>query len=152
MTAILKLDAWWLKHRPFGPEETIAVTICGEPAVRSMAAKLLIWSPRVLGVLVSVFIAVFALDAFGSGKPFVEAFADFLIHLIPSLVLLAVVVASWRRPWIGGLAFIAIAIAYGNLAGNHVSWIVAISAPLLIVGILCLWSWYGLRRDRPQIG
>ena len=67
---------------------------------------LLLWSPRVLGILVSLFIGMFALDAFSAGKPFLQAIPDFFVHLIPAFVLLGVVIASFRRPWIGAVGFI----------------------------------------------
>ena len=73
--------------------------------------RLLLWSPRILGVLVSLFIGIFALDAFSRGAPVFEALPDFLVHLIPSVVLLAVVGASWRSEWIGGFVFIGLALA-----------------------------------------
>jgi F0F1-type ATP synthase assembly protein I len=65
------------------------------------SGRLLLWSPRILGILVSMFIGMFALDAFSEGKPFLLALPDFIIHLIPGFVLLGLVVASFRQPWIG---------------------------------------------------
>jgi hypothetical protein len=114
--------------------------------VSRISKALVLWIPRVLGILVSVFLGAFALDAFSAGKPFVNALADFVIHLLPSLVLLAVVAAAWHQPWVGAVAFIALAIAYVGIARNHVEWIVVISGPLLVVGVLYLASWYGQRQ------
>jgi hypothetical protein len=76
------------------------------------SARLLLWSPRILGVLISLFIGMFALDAFDGGKPFPQAFADFASHLIPAVLLLALVGASFRWAWIGGVAFIGLAVVY----------------------------------------
>ena len=72
--------------------------------------RLLVWTPRILGILVSLFIGIFALDAFSQGAPFLEALPDFLVHLIPSVVLLAVVGASWRSEWLAGLVFVGLAL------------------------------------------
>jgi hypothetical protein len=89
--------------------------------------RLLLWSPRILGILVSLFIGLFALDAFSQGKAF---------------VLLALVGASWRREWIGGVAFIGLAVLYAmTTAKNHLDWMLLISGPLVIVGTLFMWSW-----------
>jgi hypothetical protein len=93
-------------------------------------------------MLVSMFIGVFALDAFSAGKPILEAFPGFLIQLIPALALASLVIVSWRREWIGGLAFIGLAAFYALTVGRgHADWVLAISGPLLIVGALFLWSW-----------
>ncbi len=105
-------------------------------------AGLVRWSPRVLGILVSLFVGLFALDAFSQGKPFVQAIPDFLIHLVPAIVLLALVGVSWRWEWIGGVAFLALALGYATtMARGHVDWMLAISGPLAVVGALFLMSW-----------
>jgi len=107
------------------------------------SARLLTWIPRVLGVAVSLFIAMFALDAFSAGKPFLRALPDFLVHLVPALTLLAIVIASFRREWIGAVGFIGLAVAYATtMSRGRVDWMLAISGPLFVVGTLFLWSWY----------
>ena len=106
------------------------------------SGRLLLWIPRILGILVSMFIGMFALDAFSAGKPFLRALPDFIIHLIPAFVLLGLVVVSFRRPWIGAVAFIGLAVAYAvTMSKGRLDWILAISAPLLVVGALFMWSW-----------
>jgi hypothetical protein len=113
------------------------------------SGRLLLWSPRILGILVSLFIGMFALDAFGGGKTFLRALPDFIIHLIPALVLLGLVIASFRRPWIGGVAFIGLALAYAmTMSKGRLDWMLTISGPLLVVGALFLWGWF--QRTRLQ--
>lgn len=70
---------------------------------------LLRWLPRALGIVVCGYIALFASDSFSNDLPFARQLRDFGIHLIPALVLVAVVVLSWRREWIGGSVFAAAA-------------------------------------------
>ena len=103
---------------------------------------LLLWSPRVLGILVSLFIGVFALDAFSAGKPLLAALPDAIVHLIPALVLLAAVLASFQRQWIGAVAFIGLAVVYAVSVKGRLDWVLTISGPLLAVGLLFLWSWF----------
>lgn len=106
----------------------------------------ILWAPRALGVLVSLFIGMFALDAFSAGAPWPTAARDFLVHLIPAFVLLATVVASFRRPWVGAVVFIGVAIYYATrMSRAHLDWIVVISGPLLLVGALFFWSWVRCR-------
>lgn len=107
---------------------------------------LLLWSPRILGVGVCLFLGLFALDAFSQGKPFIRALPDFIVHLWPAALLLAVVAASWRLPWLGGVLFIGCAVAYAVIAHKHVDWIAVISGPLTLVGVLFLASWFYRRR------
>jgi hypothetical protein len=106
------------------------------------SSPLLLWTPRILGILVSAFIGLFALDAFSHTASFFEALPDFLIHLIPALVLLTLVGAAWRWKWIGAVAFIGLAAAYAlTMARGRLDWMLVISGPLLVVGVLYLWSW-----------
>jgi hypothetical protein len=103
--------------------------------------RLALWTPRLMGVLAGLFLGLFALDAFSEGKPLAQALADFAVHLTPSLILLAIVVFSWRRPWIGALTFIALALLYAmTMSRGRLDWMLTISGPLLIVGVLFLWS------------
>ena len=103
--------------------------------------RALLWSPRIMGILVCLFIGMFALDAFSEGKGVLEALPDFVIHLIPALLLLVVVAVSWKWEWVGGLMFLGLAAAYAVMARRHPDWILVISGPLLIVGVLYLWGW-----------
>ena len=111
-----------------------------------MRPHIIRWLPRVLGILVCVFLGMLALDAFASGRPIGAAILDFAIHLAPVLILFTVVVVSWRRPLVGGVLFTALAAAYAWSARGHVSWIAVIGAPLFILGILNLWTWRSDRR------
>jgi hypothetical protein len=115
--------------------------------------RLLLWSPRILGILVSLFIGMFALDAFSEGKPFLRAVPDFIIHLIPAFVLLGAVAASFRRQWIGAVAFIGLAVLYAmTMSHRHFDWILIISGPLLVVGALFVWSASDSKRQRTTSG
>jgi hypothetical protein len=109
---------------------------------------LILWSPRVLGILVCVFLSMFALDAFGPGRTAIQALPDFALHVAPMLILLVVVGVSFRWAWVGGLGFTLLAAAYAYVARAHVSWIMAVAVPLLLVGLLFFVSW----RHRMRLG
>jgi hypothetical protein len=104
--------------------------------------RLVQWSPTVLGLFVSLFVGLFALDAFTPGKAAPEAMADFAIHVTPALVLGALMVASFGRPWIGGVAFVGLALVYAaTMSRGRLDWMLVVSGPLAVVGVLFLWSW-----------
>lgn len=110
--------------------------------MNTASLSVLYWSPRVLGVLMCAFLGLFALDAFSADKTIVEALRDFVIHLAPAALLLVIVATSWRREWIGAIAFFALAIGYMFMVRGRLDWILVISGPLLIVGTLFWWSWH----------
>jgi hypothetical protein len=103
--------------------------------------KLMLWSPRVLGIMVALFLALFALDVFQPGKSFMEVLPAFLIHIRWSLVLLVVVAVAWKWEWVGGLVFVSLAAYYAARMPRHLDWIAIIAGPLVIVGLLFLLSW-----------
>lgn len=108
------------------------------------SSALLLWAPRVLGIAVSLFLALFALDAFEPGQSFLRQLAGFAIHLTPSILLLIVVALAWRRDWIGGVVFLSLALLYawGAIGRGHLDWALVISGPLVVTGALYLWSWW----------
>ena len=101
----------------------------------------MLWTPRVLGILMCAYLAVFALDAFEPGRGVLRSLPAFGMHLVPSLALLLVVVVSWRWEWVGAIVFIVCALLYTYWARAHPSWGVLIGGPLLIVGLAFLQSW-----------
>jgi len=111
--------------------------------VKTPVKRLLFWTPRVLCILFAVFISLFALDVFGEGYTFWEMLLGFLIHLIPTGIVLVVLVISWRWEWVGGILFIALGVAYLVMSWNKFHWsaYVAISGPLFLIGVLFLISW-----------
>ena len=104
------------------------------------SAALLLWAPRIAGILVAAFLGLFALDAFDGG-PLAQTLPAFLIHLVPSFLVLAVVAAAWKFEWIGAVAFVALAVLYAVMVRGRMDWIAVISGPLLIVAVLFLVSW-----------
>jgi hypothetical protein len=104
------------------------------------SATFLLWVARVSGILVAVFLGLFALDAF-DGRSFVAALPAFAIHLIPSFLVLAVVAVAWKLEWVGAIAFLGLAVAYAVMVRGRVDWVAVISGPLALVGVLFLAAW-----------
>jgi len=102
------------------------------------STKALFWAARILCILAILFISLFTLDSFASDQTFWQNTAAFLMHLIPSFVLLAILIIAWKWELIGGvifiLAFIAGTIFFNSFSGNWGSLIVI--SPFLITGIL----------------
>jgi hypothetical protein len=73
---------------------------------------LLFWLPRMLCILASLFLSMFALDAFGPGMTLWQQIGGFLIHLIPSFILLTFLVVAWKWELIGGGLFVLIGLVF----------------------------------------
>ena len=70
------------------------------------------WLPRILGLFFAVFISIFALDAFGGGEPIGEQILGFLIHMIPSYILILILLIAWKWQLAGGILYILIGLFY----------------------------------------
>lgn len=103
------------------------------------SAGILYWTPRILGILAVLFISLFALDSFSSERTFLQNAGAFLMHLIPSFVLLAILIVAWKWGNIGGTIFIiagvVLCIYLFNLNYNQRNF--TLGQSILNVSILC---------------
>jgi len=105
--------------------------------------KILFWAPRILGVLIAIFVSLFALDVFGAGYNFWETIVALAMHLIPTAIILVILAVAWRWEWVGGILFIALGVFYITLFWDpsRLPAYLMISGPLFLVGILFLFNW-----------
>jgi hypothetical protein len=105
--------------------------------------RLLFWTPRIAAILLAAFISIFALDVFGEGRGLWETVLALFIHLIPTLLVVAALVVSWRWEWIGGILFVGLGALHLYLKWGQLPWydFVIIAGPAFIVGILFLLNW-----------
>ncbi|MGE5550357.1 MAG: hypothetical protein ACM3ZC_07480 [Bacteroidota bacterium] len=104
--------------------------------------RALFWSPRVLCLLFAAFLSLFAFDVF-EGVGIGEAILALLIHLVPVYIVVIVLVAAWRREWIGAILYNALAVFYLVWAWGRFDWraYLVISGPLALIGVLFLFNW-----------
>lgn len=90
----------------------------------------------------SAFLALFALDVFSENQG-LTVVLPLLIHLLPALVLLGVAMVAWRWAWVGAVVYPVLAALYVVLVGfdRPISWYLAISGPLAVLGGLYWASW-----------
>jgi hypothetical protein len=125
---------------------TVALGIAyrfGRSTHRSPAQQLLYWTPRALCIAFAVFISLFAMDVFNEGLGFWGTSLALLMHLIPTFLLVAVLALSWRREWVGGILFIALAVVWAWSKPHAGLWtFLLIAGPLVLIGALFLLNWY----------
>ena len=109
--------------------------------------KIIHWIPRVLCILAILFISMFALDAFRPELTFWQQLGGFMMHLIPSFVLLALLVVAWKWELIGGIIFTLIGLVMSPIIYTHnynmnqsismsLIVILSITFPFIVVGVL----------------
>ena len=124
---------------------------------KHMAQKInqfIYWTPRILSIVFILFLMVFSLDVFEPGLSAWQIAIGLFMHNIPALVLLAVVVVSWRHEIVGGIVFILAGIAYiasmlaaGRLKGGMWVSFPIIAGPAFLIGILFIVNWLKKRNN-----
>ena len=100
--------------------------------------RIILWSPRILGILFAIFISLFALDVFGEGDTLGETIIALGMHMIPTLIVVLALVVAWRWPWLGAIVYMALAVVY-MLMSHGESFV--LSVPLFLLGVLFLVQW-----------
>ena len=105
--------------------------------------RAIVWAPRILCIALAIFISIFALDVFGEHLPFWRMMLALAMHLVPTAVLVVLLAVSWRWPWIGGVAFVALGFFYMWMTRLrfNVGVYLAISGPAFMIGMLFLANW-----------
>lgn len=111
--------------------------------------RYLYWTPRIISILFVIFLAMFSLDVITPEASFSEIAMGLLMHNIPSLVLLIVLIISWKYEIVGGIVFILAGLLYilfAFQAGRDwdvvLIWILTIAGPAFLVGILFMINWF----------
>lgn len=110
------------------------------------------WTPRIICILAIVFVSLFALDSFDSKLTAWQQIIGFLIHLIPSFILMGFLLVAWKWEKAGGIIFIVIGVIFSiivfrmNYKMNQSVWmsigiITSITFPFVIAGMLFIVSY-----------
>ncbi len=109
------------------------------------------WIPRILSIIFILFLALFSLDVFDMKLGFWGTVLGLFMHNIPVFILLVVLLISWKREIVGGIAFILAGLLYvvmilmnvlrNSFAWYMVSWILIIAGPAFLIGVLFIINW-----------
>jgi hypothetical protein len=107
------------------------------------ALRLLYWAPRILTILLAVFVSLFALDVFGEGYGFLETLVALFMHLIPTFLILLALLVAWRVEWVGGILFLFVAAGFVALSGGrHLGVWLSMVLPSCLIAALFFLGWH----------
>jgi hypothetical protein len=112
-----------------------------EPGIKATAG-IARWCARIAALGVVLFFVLFAIRPEQGSEGFIGRF----MQLLPALICTALLVLSWKRPLIGMLGFLALALIYAWWARDRWDWVLAISGPLLLVAGFHAWAWIASRK------
>ena len=78
-----------------------------------------LWAPRIMGLGLSAFLALFALDSLSRPQGILETTIAVVMGLVPALGVLGTVLVGWRRPAIAAAVFAVFAVIYSLSALDH---------------------------------
>ncbi|HEY9075110.1 MAG TPA: hypothetical protein VIO61_01110 [Anaerolineaceae bacterium] len=109
-------------------------------------ATLIFRTPRIAGILIAIFIGLFSLDVFTGEAPIWQEIGGFIIHSIPSILMVVILVIAWRRPWVGFAAFLLVSILFLRFAFREtidIGNLLILSFPLAAIALLFWadWKW-----------
>ncbi|MEQ3796450.1 hypothetical protein AAFP94_14775 [Flavobacteriaceae bacterium MJ-SS4] len=121
--------------------------------------KLFYWLPRILCIVAISFVSLFALDAFSTELSFWQQIGAFLMHMIPSFILLGLLILAWKKEFVGGIIFILIGLGLSPIVFSHnyrmnhsiimsLGIILIITIPFAVVGILFLISHFRNKKEK----
>src|SRR3989344_7186089 len=110
--------------------------------------KFIFWIPRVLAILFIIFLALMSLDIFEGNYGFWGTILGLFMHNIPALVLIILLVISWKHELVGAITFFIAGIIYisillinsftSGFEWYYLSWAAQISGIAFFIGILFL--------------
>lgn len=121
--------------------------------------KAIHWLPRILTILAICFVSLFALDTFDSNLTIMQQIIGFLMHLIPSFILLILLGIAWRYQLTGGIIFVVTGVVFGiflyiwNFRMNHnvlitLGIVASLALPFLVSGILFMLDYRNIRKGQ----
>lgn len=105
--------------------------------------KIIHWAPRTAAILIIFFVSLFSLDVFELEASPLELIGAFLIHSLPSIVMILFLVIAWRRPVVGFIAFLLAGLFFlrSLIFGGSPPNFLLFSGPLLLISALFFADW-----------
>ncbi len=121
--------------------------------------KFIYWAPRILGIIFVLFLMMFSLDVFEPGLTAWQIAIGLFMHNIPALLLLIILIISWKHEIVGGITFILAGLIYiiillmkPELEWYMLSWSLIIAGPAFLIGILFIKNWLKKKSYKDILG
>lgn len=113
-------------------------------------ARIIHWAPRIAAILIIFFTSLFSLDVFELQVSPLELLGGFLMHNIPSIIMIVLLVFAWRRPAVGFVLFLVAAVLFAAFFVRGIYSLpnlLLFVLPLLMVAMLFYidWQWLGVQ-------
>ena len=122
-------------------------------SVSPRLAKLFHWASRLAAIAIIFFVSLFSLDVFNMDGTPLELLGAFIMHSLPSIFMILLLVAAWRRPVVGFMAFLIVGLFFLLVAilSRSLGHFLLFAGPLLLISALFYvdWRWHQPRPPAP---
>lgn len=119
------------------------------------------WAPRILCIITIMFVSLFSLDSFRANLTIWQQIKAFLMHLVPSFFMIALLVLAWKKELAGGIAIMTTGLGLspiiftGNYNNNQsllISFVIIFTTtmPFVVVGSLFILSHFIKKKNRKK--
>jgi hypothetical protein len=112
------------------------------------------WTPRILSIIFIIFLALFSLDVISPELSLRQIAIGMFMHNIPALILLVILIISWKYEIVGGIAYLLAGFLYIIFAARSgiawyiaLSWSMQIAGPAFLIGILFMINWFKKQKN-----
>lgn len=123
------------------------------------SVRILHWMPRIICMIVILFISKFALNALESYLTIWQQILLVLVHLIPAVALVGLLIIAWKWELIGGILFTLAGLGLAPVIYQHnynmdqsmgmsLGFVMLFALPLVIIGMLFILSFIKTRKYR----
>jgi hypothetical protein len=116
-------------------------------------AKIIHWAPRIAAILIIFFTSLFSLDVFEMDAPPLQLLGGFIMHNIPSIIMIVLLIFAWKRPAVGFAAFIIAAALFTIFFVRSIYALpnlLLFVFPILLVAFLFYADWQWLKPQTPS--
>ena len=119
--------------------------------IQPRLSAFLYWTPRIAGILITLFVAMFSLDVFSEQASPWALVGAFLMHSLPAIAMGVLLFLAWRRPWVGFAAFAIAALFFLSFAIRNPGIVFLFSGPMAVIAALFWANWrWRIQRSSPQ--
>jgi|GEM_PF-4132778 len=111
---------------------------------RRKIREALFWTPRVMLILLTVFVSLLALDVFNMNYDYKTTIITLIIYLVPVYILVFILAVAWKWEYMGAGLLTLVGLAYIWLALGRMDTLAALIIPIimLITSILFFFDRY----------
>jgi hypothetical protein len=95
--------------------------------------KIVTWIPRILAILYTVFITIFAFNESVIDLPW-------FVNIMPTIIFIVILALTWKKPLGAAITFLILGFGFTLVFKTYSNWLIflIISLPLILMGILFL--------------